>query len=215
MKSIGLSLFLSGLLCLSACTPDDSTTKPKQTSDVMNKIETTETTPEQTPQNNPVVKMVTNKGITLIELYADKAPITVANFLSYVNDGFYNGTIFHRVIPGFMIQGGGMTPQMQEKSTKPPIKNEAYNKIRNARGTIAMARRNPPDSATSQFFINVVDNRSLDFDGPYAPGYAVFGKVTEGMEVVDQIAAVPTRRIGPHGNVPVQPVIIESVTVMK
>lgn len=167
------------------------------------------------PAGNPMVKMVTSKGTILIELYADKAPITVKNFLDYTRSGFYDGTIFHRVIPRFMIQGGGMTAAMQPKPTKAPIKNESSNKVRNARGTIAMARTNAPDSATSQFFINHVDNRSLDFDGPMAPGYAVFGKVIEGMDVVDAIAAVPTRTAGGHQNVPTSPIVIQSVKVVE
>jgi cyclophilin family peptidyl-prolyl cis-trans isomerase len=164
---------------------------------------------------NPVVKMNTTKGEILIELNAEKAPITVENFLNYTNDGFYNGTVFHRVIKGFMIQGGGFTADMRQKKTNPPIKNESYNKLRNQRGTIAMARTSAPDSATSQFFINHVDNRSLDFDGPYKPGYAVFGKVIKGMDVVDAIAAVSTQRLGSHANVPVEPVVIESVSVVE
>ena len=164
---------------------------------------------------NPVVKMETSKGDIIIELYQDKAPITVANFLKYTEDKFYNGTVFHRVIKGFMIQGGGMTENLQKKKTKPPIKNESYNKVRNARGTIAMARTNAPDSATSQFFINHVNNRGLDFDGPYAPGYAVFGKVIKGMDIVDKIALIPTKPIGPHRNGAVETVLIKSVTVVK
>jgi len=162
---------------------------------------------------NPIVRMKTSKGDIQIELYADKAPITVKNFLDYVHSGFYNGTIFHRVIPNFMIQGGGFTPEMQQKPTNAPIKNESYNQLRNERGTIAMARTNAPDSATCQFFINHVDNRSLDFDGPMKPGYAVFGKVVSGMNVVDAIAAVPTKRVGPHSNVPADTIIIESIAV--
>ncbi|MEN8127881.1 MAG: peptidylprolyl isomerase [Planctomycetota bacterium] len=172
------------------------------------------TAKEQKTSLNPVVKMVTNKGEILVELNAKKAPITVANFLAYIKDGFYNDTVFHRIIKGFMVQGGGMTVDLQKKKTKPPIKNESYNKLRNKRGTIAMARTNAPDSATSQFFINHVDNRTLDFDGPYKPGYAVFGKVTKGMEVVDAIAEIATKRVGPHGNVPVEQVVIKSVTLL-
>jgi len=171
--------------------------------------------PEVKKTSNPVVKLVTNKGEIYIELYAEKAPITVKNFLGYTKDGFYNGTVFHRVIKGFMIQGGGMTADLKKKNTKSPIKNESSNKVRNGRGTVAMARTNAPDSATSQFFINHADNKSLDFDGPYKPGYAVFGEVTKGMEVVDLIAEIPTKRVGPHGNVPVEMVTIESVTLME
>ena len=173
---------------------------------------------------NPVVKMVTTRGDILIELYADKAPITVENFLKYTKEGLYNGTIFHRVISGFMIQGGGITTDMVNKLTKSSIKNESYNKLRNKRGTLAMARMNAPDSATNQFFINHVDNKALDFDGPYKPGYAVFGKVIKGMDVVDQIASVKTKnsqyydekykRQVPCQNVPVEPVVIESVILI-
>lgn len=163
---------------------------------------------------NPVVKMVTNKGEIRIELDIEKAPITVANFLKYSKSGFYNGTIFHRVIKDFMIQGGGMTPDMKEKKTKPPIKNESGNKLRNNRGTIAMARTPNPDSATSQFFINHKDNGFLN-SSKGKPGYAVFGKVIKGMKVVDVIAAVSTRKVGSHETVPVEPVVIKSITVMK
>ena len=170
---------------------------------------------EKEEVQNPMVLMKTSKGPITIELYQDKAPITVDNFLSYVKEGHYNGTIFHRVISGFMIQGGGFTLQMQQKGTHAPITNESTNKLRNKRGTLAMARTNAPNSATCQFFINHVDNRPLDFDGPYAPGYAVFGTVIQGMDVVDAIAAVQTRRVGAHANVPVEPVVIESVTIVK
>lgn len=161
---------------------------------------------------NPVVKMTTSMGVITIELYPDKAPQTVENFLKYVEDGFYNGTIFHRVIRRFMIQGGGFTDKMVQKPTRGPIVNECGPQLRNLRGTIAMARTSQPDSATSQFFINVVDNPFLDFDGPNKPGYAVFGRVIEGMDVVDRIATVPTTRLA-NGmeDVPVEPVVIERV----
>ncbi len=167
---------------------------------------------ESTPQN-PVVNMKTSKGEIQIELFADRAPISVANFLKYAESGFYNGMIYHRVIKDFMIQGGGFTPDMQKKKTEPPIKNESDNGLRNNRGTIAMARTNNPDSATSQFYINHKDNAFLN-GGKGKPGYAVFGKVVEGMEVVDAIAAVSTRQVGGHGNVPVEPVAIKSVTLL-
>jgi len=157
---------------------------------------------------NPVVIIKTSKGQIKIELYPAKAPATVANFLYYVKKGFYDGTIFHRVIPGFMVQGGGMTPNMAQKPTRAPIKNEAANGLKNDRGTLAMARTNAPDSATCQFFINVVDNAFLNFTGPGNPGYAVFGKVTEGMDVADAIVKVPTRN-----DVPNEPIVIESVTL--
>ena len=167
-------------------------------------------------QDNPVVVMKTNMGEVTIELFQDKAPISVTNFLAYANDGYYSGTVFHRVIQQFMIQGGGMTVDLSPKQTRDPIKNEATNGVTNARGTLSMARTNVVDSATSQFFINTVNNaRSLDNSGTDARsyGYAVFGKVIEGMDVVDEIAAVNTRSQGPHQNVPVEPVVIESITV--
>ena len=167
-------------------------------------------------QDNPLVVMETSLGNITLELFQDRAPVSVENFLQYANDGFYDGTVFHRVIQQFMIQGGGMTSDLQQKPTRDPIRNEATNGVSNERGTIAMARTNVVDSATSQFFINTVDNaRSLDNTGTDARsyGYAVFGRVTAGMEVVDRIAAVPTRSQGPHQNVPVEPVVITGVTV--
>ncbi len=167
-------------------------------------------------QDNPVVVMETTHGNITIELLQDAAPITVENFLQYANDGFFAGTVFHRVIPGFMIQGGGLTANLSEKATRPPIRNEADNGLSNARGTISMARTSVVDSATAQFFINTVDNaRSLDHRGtsPRDYGYAVFGRVTAGMDVVDAISGVSTGRQGPHQNVPVEPVVINSVTV--
>ena len=163
------------------------------------------------PAGNPVVVMETSKGTIKIELYPDKAPETAANFLRYVDDKFYDGTIFHRVIPGFMIQGGGMTPEMTEKSTRDPIKNESANGLANNRGTIAMARTGDPHSATSQFFINHITNVGLNRGERDEWGYAVFGKVTEGLDVVDAIAQVETANRDGHGNVPKEPVVIKSV----
>jgi peptidyl-prolyl cis-trans isomerase A (cyclophilin A) len=163
---------------------------------------------------NPVVIMSTSKGAIKIELFKDKAPITVENFLSYVNDGFYDGTIFHRVIPNFMIQGGGFTPGFTQKPTKPPIKNEAANGLKNERGTLAMARTQVVDSATSQFFINLVDNSFLD-NGARDYGYAVFGRVIDGMDVVDEIAGVETGNRGMYGDVPQEDVVITSVKVVE
>ena len=162
------------------------------------------------------VKMQTTHGEMLIELNAEAAPITVKNFLEYVKDGFYDGTIFHRVIPNFMIQGGGMTPQMKEKSNNDPIVNEAANGLKNLRGTLAMARTSDPDSATSQFFINHQDNAFLDYTGPQPDriGYAVFGKVVEGLDVLDKIAAVKTKRAGHYDDVPAEPVEIVCVKVV-
>lgn len=168
-------------------------------------------------QNNPVVLMQTSKGDITIELDAEKAPLTVSNFLGYVKDGFYEGTIFHRVIENFMIQGGGMTAGMEQKKTKAPVKNEADNGLRNRRGTIAMARTQVVDSATAQFFINVVDNDFLDHQGktPSGYGYAVFGRVTDGMDTVDAIRKVPTGSSGMHQDVPRDPVILTKVTVLE
>ncbi len=162
------------------------------------------------------VQMQTSKGTITLELYPDKAPATVENFLGYVRDGFYDGTVFHRVIPGFMIQGGGMRPDMSEKPTRSPIQNEANNGLKNDAGTIAMARTPNPHSASSQFFINLKDNDFLNFTAETQQGwgYTVFGKVTEGMDVVNAIAAVPTGSHGAHQDVPVEPVIIEKITIL-
>jgi peptidyl-prolyl cis-trans isomerase A (cyclophilin A) len=160
----------------------------------------------------PVATVETSLGRIRLALDQERAPISVANFAKYARSGHYAGTVFHRVIPGFMIQGGGMTAELQEKPTSPPIRNEARNGVRNSRGAIAMARTNDPNSATSQFFINVKDNPSLDF-GINGAGYAVFGQVIEGMDVVDKIVAVPTKNAGPYQNVPVTPVLIKSVKV--
>ncbi|HET8801907.1 MAG TPA: peptidylprolyl isomerase [Marinobacter sp.] len=162
----------------------------------------------------PEVRMVTSEGAIELQLRPDVAPETVANFLAYARDGYFDGTVFHRVIPGFMIQGGGFTPDLSRKPTNPPIKNEGTRTLPNLRGTIAMARTRAPDSATSQFFINLVDNDFLN-EGVRGPGYAVFGKVTEGMGVVDAIADVPTGFARGMADVPVTPVVIEKVTVLE
>jgi len=166
-------------------------------------------------ETKPVVVLDTTLGAIHIELDPAKAPITVQNFLQYVNAGHYSGTIFHRVIPGFMAQTGGMTADMKEKSTQAPIKNEAGNGLRNERGTVAMARTGVVDSATAQFFINVKNNEFLNHQDETARGfgYAVFGKVTQGMDVVDKIVSVPTANRGGHGDVPVEPIVIRSATV--
>ncbi|MDG6778177.1 peptidylprolyl isomerase [Thiomicrorhabdus sp. zzn3] len=171
----------------------------------------------ESKSDNPQVLMETNFGSILIELYPDKAPETVENFLAYVKEGFYDGTIFHRVIPNFMIQGGGFTPDMNKKRTRAPIKNEADNGLRNQIGTIAMARTNDPHSATAQFFINVAQNSFLDFREKTARayGYAVFGRVIKGMKVVNQIRQVRTGFKNGHGDVPLEPVIIEKVRQIK
>ena len=165
---------------------------------------------------DPAVKIETTLGDIYVRLDADKAPVTVANFLQYVQAGFYNGTIFHRVIKGFMIQGGGFTEAMSQKPTRAPIKNEAKNGLRNAPYTIAMARTSEPDSATAQFFINTGSNRFLDFDrASDGVGYAVFGKVVKGTEVVKKIEASQTTVRGVYQDVPVTPVVIKSVTLVK
>ncbi len=157
------------------------------------------------------VKLTTNFGAITLQLDAEKAPKTVENFLTYVNDGHYNNTVFHRVIKGFMIQGGGMEPGMKQKDCRAPIENEAANGLKNKRGTVAMARTGDPHSATAQFFINVVDNDFLDFKSPSGNGwgYCVFGEVVEGLDVVDAIRAVKTGNSGFHQDVPVEDVIIE------
>jgi cyclophilin family peptidyl-prolyl cis-trans isomerase len=164
--------------------------------------------------DNPQVLMQTSMGELVIELYPQQAPISVANFLQYVDDGFYDGTIFHRVIDGFMIQGGGFTPEFEKKGTRPPILNEADNGLRNTIGTLAMARTGEPHSATSQFFINVANNTSLDFreKTPRAWGYAVFGRVVKGMELVRAIKSVPTGSRGMYQDVPTTSIVIQKVS---
>ena len=166
---------------------------------------------------NPQVEMRTSMGVIVLELQPDNAPNTVQNFLQYAKDGFYNGTIFHRVIGDFMIQGGGFTPDMQQKKMRDAIKHEGGNGLKNQVGTVAMARTADPHSATSQFFINVVDNQMLDFrgPGPQEIGYTVFGRVVKGLDVVNKIRGVQTTAKGPHQNVPVQAVMIERVTLLE
>ena len=170
-----------------------------------------------TAAENPRVRMTTSLGVIEIELDAKRAPDTVKNFMNYVTNGFYPGTIFHRVIPGFMIQGGGFRPGMDEKVKGPPIRNEADNGLKNLAGTIAMARTQDPHSAAAQFFINAVDNPNLDHRDKTTPGwgYAVFGKVTKGMDVVKKIENVATHTVGPFQNMPVKDVVIEKVELIK
>ncbi len=166
---------------------------------------------------NPIVEIKTNLGIIQVELYSDKAPETVENFLNYVKDDYYTGTIFHRVISGFMIQGGGFDQSYTQKPTRPPVKNEADNGLGNETGTIAMARTNDPHSASSQFFINVANNHFLDYTAPTAQGYGytVFGKVTAGMNVVNKIAGSPTGTGGPFNrDAPQKTVVIESIKLL-
>ncbi len=166
-------------------------------------------------KESPVVELHTSKGLIVVELNAEKAPKTTANFIKYVQKGFYDGTIFHRVIPNFMIQGGGMTPDMKEKATDKPIDNEADNGLPNDKYTIAMARTNDPHSASSQFFINSKDNAFLNHKSksPNGWGYCVFGKVIEGADVVDAIEKVKTGRSGWHDDVPTEPIIIEKAVI--
>ena len=166
-------------------------------------------------QGAPRVAFETSLGRIVIELAPKEAPKTVDNFLAYVKAGHFDGTVFHRVIPTFMIQAGGFGADMTERSTRAPIPLESRNGLKNVRGSVAMARRNDPDSATSQFFINVVDNPRLDYPSFDGNGYAVFGKVVEGMDVVDKIKEVPTGSRGPHQNVPLTPVTIKSARVVK
>ncbi len=162
---------------------------------------------------NPQVVVETNQGNFIVELYPDKAPKTVANFLDYVNSGFYKDTIFHRVISSFMIQGGGFTATMAEKETRAPIINEASNGLSNTVGTVAMARTSDPNSATAQFFINLKDNQFLNYRGPEPEliGYCVFGRVLKGMDIVREIAATPTGFVGGYGDVPKTPIVIQSI----
>jgi cyclophilin family peptidyl-prolyl cis-trans isomerase len=165
----------------------------------------------------PRVEFKTNLGIITVELYPDKAPQTVANFLQYARDGFYDGTIFHRVIPGFMIQGGGFTSDFEQRKTRGPVRSEADNGLKNTVGTLAMARTPDPHSATAQFFINVAANAFLDFRAPSQQGYGytVFGKVVDGMEVVNRISQVATGNRAPHQNVPVKAVVIERARLLE
>lgn len=178
---------------------------------------TSSTAATENKEKNLGITLETTKGKIVLQLDAEKAPVTVSNFLDYVKSGHYDGTVFHRVIQGFMIQGGGFNADMRQKPVKDPIKNEADNGLKNKRGTIAMARTPNPHSATAQFFINTIDNSFLDHKAKDMNGwgYAVFGKVIEGMDVVDSIASVRTGTKGGHQDVPVEPVVILKVTVQK
>ena len=167
--------------------------------------------------NETMVKMTTNRGEIEIELYPDEAPVTVRNFVEYVQSGFFDGVIFHRIIPGFVLQGGGFTPEMSQKKTRSPIVNEADNGLKNTTGALSMARTPAPNSATSQFFINLVDNPSLDFTAKTQQGwgYAVFARVTSGMDVVQGMTGVSTGKVRGHSDVPLEPVIIEKAEMMS
>jgi len=172
--------------------------------------------PAAAPAAAPVrVALETSQGRIVVELRADKSPKTVANFVQYVKDGFYDGTVFHRVIDGFMIQGGGFTPDMAQKPTRAPVVSESENGLKNVRGTLAMARTADPNSATAQFFINVVDNPKLDYPNPDGHGYTVFGRVVEGLDTVDKIRAVPTGRRSFFENVPLTAVVIKSAQIVQ
>ncbi len=218
-------LLFSFFFLISGCNATESVTEKAAKQNVNTKVkeQSTKTTPVETKKSgekmssNPKIKLETSKGTIVLELDAEKAPKSSENFVNYVNDGFYDGLIFHRVIPNFMIQGGGMNPDMSEKGNKTPIQNEANNGLKNDRGTIAMARTNDPHSATSQFFINLKDNDFLNHtsESPAGWGYAVFGKVVEGLDVVDDIATVKTGNHGHHGDVPLEPVTIIKATVVK
>jgi len=206
MKSVVLTAVLVGLFFASGC----SRKQPPAP----------QPAPAQEPEtpigvNKTMVKLETSRGDIVIELNKAKAPLTVANFLQYVKDGHYDGTVFHRVIEGFMIQGGGFTPDLAQKPTRPPVKNEAANGLRNERGAVAMARTNDPHSATAQFYINHATNTFLDFAGPDKPGYAVFGRVVQGMEVVDAIANTPTTTRNDMLDVPKQTIVINRAIVLS
>jgi len=227
-KSQFLITFFSFFILLSGCNAQESkttektaapTTQTKLTTPPAAPAATTKTSGDKKKMSaNPIIKIETSMGDIMLELDAEKAPNTAANFVAYVEDGFYDGLIFHRVIPGFMVQGGGMNPDMSEKADKrTPIKNEANNGLKNDRGTIAMARTGDPHSASSQFFINLKDNDFLNFTSETQAGwgYAVFGKVTDGMDVVDAIEKVKTGNHGHHGDVPLEPVTIKKMSVVK
>lgn len=227
MKTVAI-LSIVALLGLAGCggsgssntTANTSTASSSNTnSSSAQSSETTRTkqaTGEKQVSGNPSVVIKTSKGAITLMLEAEKAPKSVENFLTYVRDGFYEDTVFHRVIPGFMVQGGGMDADMNDKQTRGSIKNEANNGLKNVRGSVAMARTNMPHSASSQFFINVADNAALNHrsETPQGWGYAVFGEVTEGMDVVDEIVSVPTTSKKGHRDVPVEPIVIESVEIV-
>ena len=207
--SLFAPLFILGCASTNTNNTMISDTQPNSLSNTNNQ--------ETTMSDMPVVQLETSMGDITIELNEEKAPKTVANFLNYVNSGHYEGTIFHRVIDGFMIQGGGMDAQMNEKKTNAPIENEADNGLKNDKGTIAMARTQDPHSATSQFFINVKDNDFLNHSGKNMQGwgYTVFGKVTDGMDVIEKMRSVATGRFGMHADVPNEPITINSAKVVS
>lgn len=185
--------------------------EPRSASSTATAVSVPGTKPSRT---HPVVLVETSEGKFRLELWPDQAPVTVANFLRYVDEGFYDGTVFHRIIGGFIVQGGGFTTRMEQKKPHEPVRNEAKAALRNLRGTVAMARMDAPDSATCEFFINLADNNSLNHtdDTPSGFGYAVFGRVIEGIEVVDKIGQVPTTAAGKLQDVPIQPVVIKRIS---
>lgn len=205
-------IILCVAVALMGCASQPKASKPTARKPIENKPTPKQGTPTMS-DTNTIVIIETDKGDITVELNGDKAPKTVANILGYVDAKYYDGLIFHRVIPGFMIQGGGMDANMQPKATNAPVENEADNGLLNDRGTLAMARTGDPHSATGQFFINHADNAFLNHSGknPQGWGYCVFGKVTDGMDVVDAIAAVPTGNAGPHQDVPTEPIKIKTI----
>ena len=211
IKTFGFASLFAPLFILGCASNSSiaSQTQPNSTSNTNNQ--------ETIMSNMPVVELETSMGNITIELNQEKAPKTVENFLTYVKSGQYEGTIFHRIIDGFMIQGGGMDAEMNEKKTNAPVENEADNGLKNDQGTVAMARTQDPHSATSQFFINVKDNEFLNHTGKNAQGwgYTVFGKVTSGMDVIEKMRGVPTGRFGMHADVPKEPVVINSATIIS
>jgi len=213
--AIGLILCLAVVFALSGMVlaqTESEDAKEAPTTDATAQEKKTEKADKAEKESNPLVIFETTKGKMTIELYAKEAPISVENFLAYVNEGFYAGTVFHRVIPRFVIQGGGMDADMNRMKTHAPIKNEADNGLKNLRGTLSMARTNDPNSATSQFFINLVDNVALDKSATSA-GYAVFGKVIRGLDIMDAIAAVKTTTSGQYKDVPAQPITVTKAYV--
>jgi peptidyl-prolyl cis-trans isomerase A (cyclophilin A) len=212
MRRAWVGLLGFGLVAFMACDAKPSQSTAAAAAETKPAAKTEAQPQTKKVEGHPMVVIKTSKGEIQVELFADKAPVTVENFLAYVDAGFFDGTVFHRVIPGFMIQGGGFDKTMSQKETRAQIKNEAANGVKNERGTLAMARTNVIDSATAQFFINLVDNEFLNHvpNSPDRFGYAVFGKVVKGMDVVDAIAKVRTARSGMHENVPAEPVVIES-----
>ena len=226
---VRLLVILTAVALLPAGCGKDKSIEPAEETQTEKKVETEETTQKNEKPEPPVtktepkkpaiedntlkVKLETTKGDIVIELNEEKAPVTVENFLRYAKEGFFDGTIFHRVIADFMVQGGGFTEDMTKKPTHDAIVNEAGNGLKNDRGTIAMARTPNPNSASSQFFINLKNNDFLNYTGPQNPGYAVFGKVVEGLDVVDAIAAVKTTRKGVYSDVPAEAIVIKSASV--